>query len=272
LLRAMMFWQDHLKEKILLKVIFEWQGIVDHQFIPKSVTINKGRYKEVLTCLWGQCVWRILKCVDKRLDLLHDNSWHIGCCPLTIRLWCFLMHCTLNVALWNFCVFLCAKDWLKDCDFNVAADVQLALKIVVQQVAHSGFQISADCIAAEKHSEYNCIRGFLGTTDWRYGFCPETVWSYQVCHFQLQKAHFQVRILDDGWWSPSIFSLNYQAACELLHLLILSSHLCLSLPSGLFASHFWPNIVCIYPPMHATCWAHILLYLIILIILMKSRN
>jgi hypothetical protein len=48
----MKHWQDHLKVKVLLEVIFRWQIIMHNKFIPDDAMVNKNRYGEVLTSLW----------------------------------------------------------------------------------------------------------------------------------------------------------------------------------------------------------------------------
>jgi hypothetical protein len=41
LLRETKFWQDHLTVKVMLKVLFSWQGSLHHEFIPEGSTISK---------------------------------------------------------------------------------------------------------------------------------------------------------------------------------------------------------------------------------------
>jgi hypothetical protein len=89
-------------------------------------------------------------------------------------------------------LFLCTNNLLKFCDFKAAAEVQLALKIVVQQVTQNSFQMSADCIAVECYSEGNCIRGFLSATDWRYGCCPELLEATRYAIFSSRKLTYRL--------------------------------------------------------------------------------
>ena len=68
--------QDRSKDKVMLKLFFDSNGIVHMEFIPEGATVFKTRYKEILGCLYDSIrrrkrpeLWRW-----KHWLLLHDNA------------------------------------------------------------------------------------------------------------------------------------------------------------------------------------------------------
>jgi histone-lysine N-methyltransferase SETMAR len=67
--------QDRSKDKVMLELVLGSSGIVHMKFIPKGVTVNKHRYKEILHCLRRSVrrkhpeLWR-----RKNWLLIHDNT------------------------------------------------------------------------------------------------------------------------------------------------------------------------------------------------------
>jgi hypothetical protein len=95
---------------------------------------------------------------------------------------------------------------------------------------------------------------------------PNIIWNLKF-HYQITSA-----LCRRGSWARSFQSMP-PCPVSLRSILIISTHLCLGLPSGLFHSGFPINILYafLFAPISVTCPAHlILMHFVILIILDKE--
>jgi hypothetical protein len=142
-LRVTRFWKDFSERNVMFEVFFAWQDIVHHRFIPKGVLMQQGKVKGCAVLSKFYLKHPMTRCIFMTVPQ------HISHCLCSKH---FTKHGTVVLPYpshshtMQFVLLSAYEESAERHHFKNVAEVHLALKIALQEIASHPLQKCFRCL------------------------------------------------------------------------------------------------------------------------------